>query len=60
MRDYKLWSNSQARVLEMGVLPSGRTMTSCKRFCENNNRKFPGKKFIKNNMDLLQKCKDAK
>lgn len=60
MRDYKNWTNSQARVLEMGILPSGRTIISCKRFCENNKKKFPGFKTIKNNMRLLQKCKETK
>lgn len=53
MRDYKFWKTSEIIALKAGLIPKGRTLTACRRFCSRNGIKFPGKKVIEANHELL-------
>jgi hypothetical protein len=55
MRDYKLWMNAQVYTLEAGVVPSGRTITACRKICSRMGIEFPGTKTLRANMELLTK-----
>lgn len=55
MRDYKLWMNAQVYTLKAGVVPSGRTITACRKICSRMRIEFPGTKTLRANMELLTK-----
>lgn len=51
---YKLWSNIEIKLLDMGVKPENRSFSACKVFCRRNNIKFPGKREISANEQLIE------
>ncbi len=58
MRDYKFWTTSEILTLKAGLVPKGRSMTACRRFCARNGMKFPGKKTIEANQELLRNIEE--
>lgn len=54
MTRYHLWTTLEKKLVEMGILPKGRSLLACRVFCRRNGVKFPGKKTIKANDDLIE------
>lgn len=53
MTCYRLWTTLETKLVEMGILPKGRSLLACRVFCRRNGVKFPGKKTIEDNDDLI-------
>lgn len=58
MRNYKFWTTSEILTLKSGLVPKGRSITACRRFCARNNLLFPGKKTLESNIELLKNIKE--
>lgn len=53
MTCYRLWTTLETKLVKMGILPKGRSLLACRVFCRRNGVKFPGKKTIEDNDDLI-------
>lgn len=53
MKNYRFWTTSEIKTLESGLIPQGRTLTACRRLCSHRGLKFPGKKTLEFNRQLL-------
>ena len=58
MRNYKFWTTSEILTLKAGLVPKGRSITACRRFCARNGVQFPGKKILEANMELLRNIEE--
>ena len=52
---YKLWTNTEIMFLSMGIRPTERSILACRVFCRRNGVKYPGKKIIDENDNLIQR-----
>lgn len=52
---YKAWSTIDAKFVQLGVLPQGRSIRACRNFCKRHGLTFPGKKKIDSINQALQR-----
>ena len=52
---YKAWSTIDAKFVQLGVLPQGRSIRACRNFCKRHGLSFPGKKEIDSINQALQR-----
>ena len=52
---YKPWKTIDIKFIKMGILPQNRSVRACRVFCMRNGIKFPGKKAIDENNELIQR-----
>lgn len=43
---YKAWSTVDVKLVQLGILPQGRSIRACYNFCKRHGLPFPGKKKI--------------
>ena len=49
------WTNIDVTFLtKIGIVPRGRSLRACRIYCKRNGYKFPGKKFLKDNEEILK------
>ena len=53
MKNYRLWTTLEIKLVEMGIIPSTRSIDACKVFCRRNGVKFPGKRLFDANDKLI-------
>ena len=52
---YQEWTNIDVTFLtKIGIVPRGRSLRACRIYCKRNGYKFPGKKFLKDNEEILK------
>ena len=54
MKDYHLWSTIETKLLEIGIVPTGRTALASRTFCRRNGISFPGKRQCDANERLIK------
>ena len=54
MKDYHLWSTVETKLLEIGIVPTGRTALASRTFCRRNGISFPGKRQCDANERLIK------
>lgn len=55
---YELWTNIEIKLLSMGIKPNGRSILACRVFCRRNGIKYPGKKAIRENDNLIERIEE--
>lgn len=53
MKNYRLWTTLEIKLVEMGIIPSTRSIDACKVFCRRNGVNFPGKRQCDANDKLI-------
>ena len=58
MKNYRLWTTLEIKLVEMGIIPSTRSIDACKVFCRRNGVKFPGKRQCDANDNLINEIEE--
>lgn len=58
MKNYRLWTTLEKKLVEMGIIPSTRSINACKVFCRRNGVKFPGKRQCDANDHLINEIEE--
>lgn len=58
MKNYRLWTTLEIKLVEIGIIPSTRSIDACKVFCRRNGVKFPGKRKCDANDKLIDEIEE--